>query len=136
MRSAALGLAFLCASVPAAHAAGEYDGRWAVTRSCPAARDGAKGYTWRFDVTVVNGVMHGQYGPPGSNASMTIDGRIGPDGAAMLLQAITTGDSDYNVGRVVPGRLFNITVNAQFTGDRGAGTQTEVRPCSIVFARR
>ena len=120
----------------AAHAAGAFDGRWSVVKSCPAAQDGAKGYTWRFDASVANDVMHGQYNPSRSPGSMSLDGRIGPDGAALLSETITTGDTDYNVGRVAPGRTYTITINVQFTGDRGAGTQTEVRPCSMTFARR
>ena len=66
-------------SSPRALGPTRFDGVWNVTVQCPA-HEGASGYTLRFPAQVKDAVLAGQFGAPGQPSSLTLSGKIGPDG--------------------------------------------------------
>jgi hypothetical protein len=118
-----------------AQAGGPFDGNWLTTILCPGSA-GAKGYTYHFQSQVTGGAFHGQYGTPGRAPSLTIEGRINPDGTARLNANGLTGDPDYAVGHVRQGSPVAYHIAAQFEGSRGTGSRLETRSCNISFVRQ
>ncbi|MBV9858809.1 MAG: hypothetical protein JO038_01710 [Alphaproteobacteria bacterium] len=135
----ALGLSLvLCsASAMAQMPAGSpFDGRWLVVLACPPSTDGALPFTWRFYADVRGGVLHGEYGTVGQPASMSLDGRIQPDGLAQLVAQGLTGVSAYNVNQAARGIPFRNDVPARFDTNRGAGNWVYRRTCEFSFTRQ
>lgn len=126
----------LVALSPAALAAGPFDGTWSVTQDCPAAPDGARGYQFRFDVTVTDGNLLGHYGIEGRGASETLSGRIEPNGSAKLVAKGLNGKSEHTVGFQQPGSPFSFPVTARFEQKHGSGTRTTGRTCTFTFDRK
>ena len=116
-------------------AASPFDGAWAVTLVCPQAVDGAFGYTYRFGATVTDGVLHGENGTRGMPSWLALDGRIQPDGTALLSAEGLTGTPEYAVGRVPKMTSYRYRATARFSGTRGTGSRTEVRPCTLDFVK-
>ena len=112
-----------------------FDGSWNVVVVCSTSADGARGYTWRFPATIANGVLHGQYGIADTPSSMALDGRIAPDGSALLFAYGQTGNPAYAVRRVQAASPFQYHVRTQFTAGHGDGTRLELRPCTLTFDR-
>ena len=61
-----------------------FDGVWSILEVCDSTKEGARGYTWRYDATVKDGHLVGQYRSKGQNPSLTLEGQIKPDGTASL----------------------------------------------------
>src|SRR5208283_3995461 len=80
-----------------------FDGKWVTTVSCEPAR-GALGFSYQFDSTVTDGVIHGLHGTEGQPGSLQIDGTIPPDGNAALYAKGRTGSKEYVPGRDTPDR--------------------------------
>ena len=116
-------------------AASPFDGAWAVTLVCPQAADGAFGYTYRFGAIVTDGVLHGENGVRGMPSWLALDGRIQPDGTALLAAEGLTGTPNYAVGRVPKLTSYHYRATARFSSTRGTGTRTEVRPCTLDFMK-
>jgi hypothetical protein len=114
---------------------GPFDGNWVTTILCPSSA-GAKGYTYHFLSQVTGGVLHGQYGTPGRTPSLTVEGRINPDGTARLNASGLTGDPDYAVGHVRQGSPVAYHIAARFEGSRGTGSRLETRSCNVSFVRQ
>jgi len=112
-----------------------FDGTWEVSVACTAT-EGALGYTNRFPATVKGGVLHGQYGTEGVAASLTLDGRINPNGTATILASGLTGDTRFNVKAMPKGRPYSYHIEATFLNASGTGRRVEVRPCSVTFIRK
>lgn len=119
-----------------ARAAGPFDGTWNVTLTCPAATDGALGYTYQFIAEVRSSILHGENGTRQSPSWLTLDGPIQADGTATLAAQGLTGNPGYNVARVNPGIPYSYHVNAKFTGATGAGKRVELRACDLQFIKR
>jgi len=111
-----------------------FDGKWQTTLSCPNAR-GALGYSYQFDSTVTNGVLHGLHGKEGESGSLQIDGAIAPDGKAPLYAKGRTGAKEYTVGGAPRGTEYGYNIDAQFTDSTGSGTRVEGRPCTVKFEK-
>src|SRR6185295_3559459 len=79
----------------------------------PAA-EAATGYKMRFPVEVKDGVLSGQYGTEGQPSSVTLKGRIQPDGQAIVDARGVTGDPNRTVGRVSRGSTYSYSVDARF----------------------
>jgi hypothetical protein len=113
-----------------------FDGTWAANLVCLASGGAQKGYTLNYNLEVTNGVMHGQFGPPGTPGAQTFNGEIHPDGGASIRGSGVTGDSAYNVGGVAAGIPFNYSITAHFDGTRGTGNRTDGRPCTLTATKR
>jgi len=84
---------------------------------------------------VKEGRLVGQYGTKDKPSSLTLMGRIQPDGLAALTAPGMNGKSDYTVGFGQPGEKFSYPVTAQFEGSRGTGIRTHGRTCKFTFVK-
>lgn len=115
-------------------AGGSFDGEWEVLVGCPP-QDGALGYHLHFTAQVKAGVLHGQYGSEGVPPCLTLDGKIRPDGSAVILANGLTGDARYNVKQYKKGLPVFYHIEGTFAGDRGTGHRLETRACDVTFSR-
>jgi len=129
------GFAIQATAQPVAGSPTRFDGQWSVSIVCKTTTDGAAGYVTNFMVDVRSGTMHGENGVRQQSGWLSLDGKIQPDGTAMLLASGLTGPSTYNVGKVMPDIPFSYHVDARFDTTHGAGTRVELRPCNVTFAK-
>lgn len=113
-----------------------FDGTWEVTLACPQHTDGALGFSYQFFAHVKNGVLHGQRGTEGDAASLTLDGKIDPDGSAMINAKGFTGDPKFSVNRAQKSSPYSYHISASFNGSRGIGKRIEGRMCDLTFMKR
>lgn len=114
--------------------AARFDGTWNVTVECPAHQSAA-GYSMQFFAEVKDGVLAGQFGSLGQPSSLTLNGRIPPDGKASIDARGVTGDPKYTLSRVSQGSPYSYRADVQFDGARGSGKRTKIRPCSLTFVK-
>ena len=113
---------------------GRFDGAWNVTVSCPA-HQGAAGYVIRLLAQVKEGALTAQQGGVGQPGSLTLSGQIQPDGKASIDARGMVGDPRTAGNRLSQGAPYAYRVDALFDGSRGVGNRTELRPCSLTFAK-
>ena len=113
-----------------------FDGAWDATLSCPRSPDGAKAYSFEFDVQVMNGVLHGERGTEGKPGWMTLDGPIKNDGSASLIAEGITNFSAYAVNHVQKGTPYKHVVSGQFDDKHGKGNWVTVRTCDFTFDKK
>jgi hypothetical protein len=117
-----------------------FDGIWSVVQICEDMPDGVRGYTWRYDVTVQNSHLIGEYKSQAvrgqSNASFRIEGRINKDGTASLHTSGTSGSSDHTSGFAQSGTPMRYRVAARFQGMEGTGERQGARRCHFTFTKR
>jgi hypothetical protein len=111
-----------------------FDGEWDATVQCPE-HNGAEGYTFRFSVQVKDGVLAGQYGIAGRPSSLTLAGKIQPDGNAIIDANGMTGKPRFTINRVETGTTYSYRVDVRFDGRRASGTRTKIRPCTLSFVK-
>jgi uncharacterized caspase-like protein len=126
-------LAGLVARPPALDPA-RFDGTWNVTLHCPAHKDAAA-YAHRFSAEIKDGVVAGQSGIAGQPGSLTLSGKVQPDGSGSIDARGITGDPKHVIGRLKPGSPYSYRIEARFEGSRGSGNRTELRPCSLTFVK-
>lgn len=114
--------------------ANTFDGTWNLEVVCPMSAD-AQGYNWRLPVRIAAGVLSGTYHSSTNESQGVFRGRVGPDGAAMVVVNGRTGPEEYSVGHVRPGTRFHYTANIHFGGDSGSGQRQQLRPCTLSFTR-
>ena len=112
--------------------AARFNGSWNVTVECPA-HAGAAGYSKQFLAEVKDGVLTGQDGGPGQPGSLTLTGKIQPDGKASIDARGLTGDPKFTATRAVQGSSYSYRVDAVFDDTRGSGKRTLNRPCDLTF---
>lgn len=116
-----------------------FDGLWAVTVDCPrtsAGSTGADGYVLIFFAKVKDGNLHGQHGNQGQPDSLTLVGKVQPDGSATLNARGMTGEPKHSVNREAKGTPYGWRGNALFEGTRGVGKRTELRSCDLSFVKQ
>jgi len=118
------------ASIPA-----PFDGTWAVVVDCPT-HGRAAGYVLKFSGHVKDGVLLAQHGIQGKPNSLTLSGTIQPDGSASIEGRGITGDPRFSVTNEGAGTPYGYRAAARFEGSRGVGSKTEIRPCTLTFARQ
>ena len=112
-----------------------FDGAWNVTVQCPA-HGAAAGYTRQLLAQVKDGALAAQAGEIGQPGSLTLSGKIQPDGKASIDARGMVGDPKNTANRLGQGTAFAYRVDAVFEGARGAGNRTDnVRPCSLTFVK-
>jgi hypothetical protein len=119
----------------AADAVRKYDGSWDTVLSCPNA-NGALGFSYHFDSTVRDGLLHGEKGEQGQPGWFQLDGRIADDGAASLYAEGLVGAAPFAVGQRPKGTQYGFHVASVFTDKSGTGSRVEGRPCSVTFTRK
>jgi hypothetical protein len=127
------------AAPPPTSSLAPFDGLWAVTIDCPrtsAGSTGAEGYVLHLFAKVKDGVLHGQHGSQGAPDSLTLAGKIQPDGSAALNARGMTGDPKHTVNREAKGTPYGWRGTALFEGARGVGKRTELRPCDLSFVKQ
>jgi len=124
------------AAAPAAGAntASAFDGNWAVTIVCAAAK-GAQGYRIEFAGQVRNGRRRATRGAEGAPESLVMEGDIQADGNAQFIVNGRTGDARFTVGSTAANTPYTYTVKAKFDGANGVGTRQQLRPCDVLFAK-
>jgi Caspase domain len=116
-----------------------FDGAWTVEIKCTDHTEGktlARGYAFQFPAEVKDGVLHGQHKTKGAPGSLTIDGKIQPDGTAELHANGVTDAPEYTVNHVVKGTPYAYRINAHFDDSQGTGSRIEGRTCRFGFAKR
>ena len=113
-----------------------FDGAWNVTVQCPA-HGTASGYTRRLLAQVKDGALAAQLGDVGQPNSLTLSGKIQPDGKASIDARGMVGDPGNAVNRLSQGATYAYRVDAVFEGARGVGNRTDdaARPCSLTFVK-
>ena len=101
-------------------------------RSANSTQEGARGYTWRYDATVKNGHLVGQYRSKGQRPSLTLEGQVKPDGSASLTATGISPSSDYNIAFAPPQSRISFRVIAKFEATVGMG-RVGVRGCKFTF---
>ncbi len=112
-----------------------YDGYWGVSLVCPNDPGGATGYDLEFRAEVKDNVFHGQYGVPGTAGSFSLDGKIEPDGSALMDIKGLTGQAFRSVGHVPPNSPYGYGVTAHFDGSQGTGSRVGGRACRFSFVK-
>ena len=125
---------FVLLPFASSHAA-SFDGAWSVLQVCDSTQEGARGYTWRYDATVKNGHLVGQYRSKGQSPSLTLQGQIKPDGSASFIAEGISGDSDHNIGFAPPQSGILFRVIAKFEPTTGTGSRQGVRACKFTFSK-
>lgn len=113
-----------------------FDGAWDATLACPRSPDGARSFSFEFDVEVRNGLLHGQRGTDGEPGWMKLDGPIKDDGSAALIAEGITNLSEYAINHAQKGTRYKRAVSAQFDGDHGRGSWISTRTCEFKFERK
>lgn len=111
-----------------------FDGVWAVTVACQAIAD-ADAYTLRFPARIAGGDLYGENGSPGAPGFLRLSGHVQPDGTALLSADGLVGSPRVAIGRVPSLTPYRYSAPSRFTGNRGTGTRTSVRPCTLDFTR-
>lgn len=115
--------------------AGRFDGTWDVSIACPP-KDGGLGYTIQLSALVKDGVFHGQSGTDGIAPFVALDGKINPDGGAVIRAKGLTGDPKYLMHNSKKGMPYSYHIDASFSGSRGTGTRIEGRSCNLIFFKQ
>ena len=135
-----LGICALCllgaaGAAPADEQPGRFDGVWTTIVSCAVA-GAAVPYSYEFDSTVKNGVLHGERGVKDAPGWLELDGRILPDGSASLAAHGLVGHERAALGEHPAGTPYKYRVDARFEGSAGTGHRVKGRTCSVTFARK
>ena len=133
-RRLCLGSMLVLVTVVGAQAA-PFDGTWSVLQVCDATKEGARGYTWRYDADVKDGHFLGRYRNQGQSPSLILEGQIQPDGTAVLQANGISADSDHNINFAPPQTPISFRVSARFDGNKGSGTRLGVRSCKFTFSK-
>jgi TIR domain len=113
-----------------------FDGLWRVKQSCPKTAT-ALGFNNEFVARVKDAHLHAQNGIEGKPASMTLDGKIEPDGSATLIASGLTGMPAYNQQNLASGMPFAYQVATRFDGSSGVAAVVLPlgRPCDFTFTK-
>jgi len=112
-----------------------FDGSWEVIIDC-SSQEGALGYTYQTISTVKDGIFHGQYGTDGIAPCLSLDGKINPDGSAIIMATGLSGDPKYNTRNYQKGHPYSYHIDASFSDFKGTGHRIENRVCNITFIRK
>jgi uncharacterized caspase-like protein len=113
-----------------------FDGTWLGTIACPPVEKGnVGGYTYQFIGEVKDGIFHAQRGEVGKPDSVTYDGKIKPDGSALISTKLLTGPPATTLGHVPSGTPGGFVLTARFQESSGSGVRTDGRICNFRFVR-
>jgi hypothetical protein len=133
-RALVITLGFVPLSFASSYAA-SFDGNWSVIQACDTTKEGARGYTWRYDATVKDGHLLGQYRVKGQSPSLTLEGYIRSDGMGSFAAKGISGDADHNIGFAQAQTPISFSVTAKFEDAAGTGNREGARSCKFTFAK-
>jgi hypothetical protein len=111
-----------------------FDGTWQTEWTCPNL-GGYPGYSYSFTGQVKDGVYHGTKGAKGEPSSMTLDGKIEPDGTAGFTGEVIVGSSLVGLG-AARGSPSDFHALGHFGNGSGNGKRIEGRTCSLTFLKQ
>ncbi len=112
-----------------------FDGFWDVSIAC-TPQQGAMGYVLHINAAVQDGVLHGQHGTDGVAPCLTLEGKINPDGSAIINAKGLTGDPRLTINNNKKGTPYSYHIESSFSDYRGTGNRIEHRVCNVVFIKR
>ncbi|MBV8212316.1 MAG: hypothetical protein JOZ08_03720 [Verrucomicrobia bacterium] len=124
----------------------KFDGSWTVTANFHRYKDPtgpvASAFIIQFPATVTNGVLSGEW-KARNGAWMTLSGKIGADGMAVLhVNGLTSTALEYHLKDHVTGESharaghpIAFDVKAQFSGQRGSGERIGARATDFDFVK-
>jgi hypothetical protein len=113
-----------------------FDGTWLTTLNCPTAGT-VQAFSYQFAGEVKDGAYRGQRGIEGKPGWYTLEGKIKPDGTALLIANGLVGAAAFAVNHVASGTSFTYGVSAKFEGETGAGKRMDgLRECNVTFAKQ
>jgi TolB-like protein len=112
-----------------------FDGAWNISIAC-TPRQGVNGYVIHINAEVKDGVLHGQYGTDSVAPCLTLEGKINPDGSAMLSAKGLTGDPQVTLNNIKKGTPYSYHIESSFSDYRGTGNRIEQRVCNVVFIKQ
>lgn len=130
---------FSAAQASATSSAGRFDGVWNVAIKCSDHTEGktvARGYAFQFPAEVKDGVLHGQHKNKGAPGSLTLDGKIQPDGTAELKANGVTDEPEFSINNISKGTPYAYRIKARFEDSRGTGSRIDGRTCDFSFAKK
>jgi hypothetical protein len=113
----------------------KFDGIWDTILTC-ANSNGALGFSYHFDSSVKDGLLHGEKGTKGQPGWFQLDGKIPVDGSASLYAEGLVGAAPFAVGQRPKGTQYGFHVASMFAERSGTGTRVEGRPCSVTFMKK
>jgi hypothetical protein len=114
---------------------GRFDGVWTTVVACAMA-GAAVPYSYEFDSTVKNGVLHGERGVKGAPGWLELDGHILPDGSASIAAHGLVGHERAALDERPAGTPYKYSVDARFEANAGTGHRVKGRACSVTFTRK
>jgi len=72
----------------------------------------------------------------GAPGSLTVNGRIQPDGTSELKANGITDEPAYSVNNIARGTPYGYRIKARFDDARGTGSRIEGRTCNYSFAKK
>ena len=128
-------IASVAGAPTASHAAGGFDGRWTITRTCPA-RDASGGTLTLVEGVVVDGVLTASRPSSGADdAALRLRGRVRQSGAAVFHEMVAAVARRTEDGGRLVGRSERRLVRAIFRPLKGVGREDGARPCELSFLR-
>jgi hypothetical protein len=115
--------------------AGRFDGVWTTVVACATA-GAAVPYSYEFDSTVKNGVLHGERGVKGAPGWLELDGHILPDGSASIAAHGLVGHERAALDERPAGTPYKYSVDARFEDKAGTGHRVKGRTCTVTFTRK
>lgn len=113
-----------------------FDGAWNVVVTCPADAAWGAGYNLRFTAAIKDGELTAQHLERGQPGSLTLAGKVEPDGSAALQGNGFTSDPRYTANRAAPGTPYTYRATAKLDGSQGSGRRIDGRPCTFAFAKQ
>jgi hypothetical protein len=112
-----------------------FDGVWTTVVACAVA-GAAVPYSYEFDSTVKNGVLHGERGLKDTPGWLELDGHILPDGSASIAAHGVVGHERAALDERPAGTPYKYGVDARFEDNAGKGHRVRGRACSVTFTRK
>ncbi len=113
---------------------GHFDGTWSTSLSCENS-SGAQGYSFEFPSVIKVDALHGEKGIKGQPGWLQLDGKILPDGSAVVYAVGLVGAAQFAVGQRAAGTQYAYHLDTKFSGSTGTGHRTEGRPCTVAFTK-
>jgi hypothetical protein len=111
-----------------------FDGVWNTTLTCSMAA-GALPYSYQFQSTVKDGVLHGEKGVKGASGWLELDGTIQPNGKARIHAQGLVGSQKAALGQRPVGTPYAYGIEGKFTDKEGTGKRVRSRLCGVTFVK-
>jgi Protein kinase domain len=111
-----------------------FDGKWSVYTICDAFQ-GQQGFEHTYEMTVKDGVIHGEDGLAGEAGSGALTGWIAANGDVTATYAGKVGETRKIAADAAVGSPVTFNMTGHVYDGRGSAKQNTFRPCSITFVQ-